>query len=141
MFFAGLSFSILAVAESIIASGGTPSILWQFWAYVILTAGEVMVSITGLEFSYTQAPNSMKSFIMGLWFLSVSLGNGFTAIVNQLIVNPDGTYKLDSTEYFWFFAIVMAVTAVLFIFVASRYKEENYIQTRDALPNPLLTEN
>lgn len=100
-----------------------------------------MVSITGLEFSYTQAPNSMKSFIMGLWFLSVSLGNGFTAIVNQLIVNPDGTYKLDSTEYFWFFAIVMAVTAVLFIFVASRYKEENYIQTRDALPNPLLTEN
>ncbi|MBX7041584.1 MAG: POT family MFS transporter [Ignavibacteria bacterium] len=141
MFFAGLSFAILAVAESIIASGGTPSILWQFWAYVILTAGEVMVSITGLEFSYTQAPNSMKSFIMGLWFLSVSLGNGFTAIVNQLIVNPDGTYKLDSTEYFWFFAIVMAVTAVLFIFVASRYKEENYIQTRDALPNPLLTEN
>ncbi len=141
MFFAGISFAILAVAESLIQAGGTPSILWQFWAYVILTAGEVMVSITGLEFSYTQAPNSMKSIVMGLWFLSVSLGNGVTALVNQFIVNPDGTYKLDNTEYFWFFAILMFATAVLFIFVAMRYKEENYIQTRDALPNPLLTEN
>jgi POT family proton-dependent oligopeptide transporter len=141
MFLAGVSFAILAVAESLILAGATPSILWQFWAYVILTAGEVMVSITGLEFSYTQAPNSMKSIVMGLWFLSVSLGNGFTALVNQFIVNPDGTYKLDNTEYFWFFAILMFVTAVLFVFVAMRYKEENYIQTRDALPNPLLTEN
>lgn len=141
MFLAGLSFAILAVAESLILAGATPSILWQFWAYVILTAGEVMVSITGLEFSYTQAPNSMKSIVMGLWFLSVSLGNGITALVNQFIVNPDGSYKLDNTEYFWFFAILMFVTAVLFIFVATRYKEENYIQTRDALPNPLLTEN
>ncbi|MBK9225839.1 MAG: POT family MFS transporter [Ignavibacteria bacterium] len=141
MFLAGVSFAILAVAESLILAGATPSILWQFWAYVILTAGEVMVSITGLEFSYTQAPNSMKSIVMGLWFLSVSLGNGITALVNQFIVNPDGTYKLDNTEYFWFFAILMLATAVLFIFVAMRYKEENYIQTRDALPNPLLTEN
>jgi POT family proton-dependent oligopeptide transporter len=141
MFLAGVSFAILAVAESLILAGATPSILWQFWAYVILTAGEVMVSITGLEFSYTQAPNSMKSIVMGLWFLSVSLGNGFTALVNQFIVNPDGSYKLDNTEYFWFFAILMFATAVLFIFVAMRYKEENYIQTRDALPNPLLTEN
>jgi POT family proton-dependent oligopeptide transporter len=141
MFLAGVSFAILAVAESLILAGATPSILWQFWAYVILTAGEVMVSITGLEFSYTQAPNSMKSIVMGLWFLSVSLGNGITALVNQFIVNPDGTYKLDNTEYFWFFAILMFATAVLFVFVAMRYKEENYIQTRDALPNPLLTEN
>lgn len=141
MFFAGVSFAILAAAESIISSGGTPSILWQFWAYVILTAGEVMVSITGLEFSYTQAPNSMKSFIMGLWFLSVSLGNGITALVNQIIVNSDGTLKLNNIEYFWFFAGLMFITAILFILVASRYKEENYIQSRDALPNPLLTEN
>ncbi len=141
MFLAGVSFAILAVAESLILAGATPSILWQFWAYVILTAGEVMVSITGLEFSYTQAPNSMKSIVMGLWFLSVSLGNGITALVNQFIVNPDGTYKFDNTEYFWFFAILMFATAVLFVFVAMRYKEENYIQTRDALPNPLLTEN
>lgn len=141
LFLAGFSFVILAVAETSIMAGGKPSIIWQFWAYVILTGAEVMVSITGLEFSYTQAPNSMKSFVMGLWFLSVSLGNGVTALVNALIVNPDGTYKLDGSEYFWFFAGLMFVTAIAFVFVALRYKTESYIQTRDGLPNPLLTEN
>jgi len=141
MFLAGFSFAILAVAETSIMAGGKPSIIWQFWAYVILTAAEVMVSITGLEFSYTQAPNSMKSFIMGLWLLSVSLGNGITALVNTLIVNPDGTFKLNGSEYFWFFAGLMFVTAVAFIFVAIRYKVESYIQSREPLPNPLLTQN
>ena len=43
-----------------------PSINWQLLGYVILTLGETMVSITGLEFSYTQAPNSMKSSVMAL---------------------------------------------------------------------------
>lgn len=141
MFLAGFSFAIMAVAETIIAAGGKPSIIWQFWAYVILTAAEVMVSITGLEFSYTQAPNSMKSFVMGLWLLSVSLGNGITALVNALIVNPDGTLKLNGTEYFWFFAGLMFVTSLAFIVVAKRYKVESYIQTRDYLTDPLMTEN
>lgn len=138
---AGFSFAILAVVETSIMAGAKPSIAWQFWAYVILTAAEVMVSITGLEFSYTQSPNSMKSFVMGLWLLSVSLGNGITALVNTLIVNADGTYKLNGSEYFWFFAGLMFVTAILFIFVAMKYKVESYIQTRDTLTNPLLTEN
>ena len=31
-----------------------PNVGWQLLAYVILLAGEVMASITGLEFSYTQ---------------------------------------------------------------------------------------
>ena len=141
MLLAGFSFVIVAVAETSILAGGKPSIVWQFWAYVILTAAEVMVSITGLEFSYTQSPNSMKSFIMGLWFLGVSLGNGITALVNTIIVNPDGSLKLTGSEYFWFFAILMFATAVAFLFVAIRYKVESYIQTRDSLPDPLLVEN
>lgn len=141
MLLAGFSFVIVAVAETSILAGGKPSIVWQFWAYVILTAAEVMVSITGLEFSYTQSPNSMKSFIMGLWFLGVSLGNGITALVNAIILNPDGTLKLTGSEYFWFFAILMFATAVAFVFVAMRYKVESYIQTRDSLPDPLLVEN
>lgn len=141
MFIASFSFAIIAVAETSITAGGRPSILWQFAAYLILSAAEVMVSITGLEFSYTQSPNSMKSFVMGLWLLGVSLGNGVTAVINMLIVNKDGTYKLTGSEYFWFFAGLMFITAIAFVFVAMRYKTENYIQTREALANPLLTEN
>jgi proton-dependent oligopeptide transporter, POT family len=137
MFIAGFSFAVLAIAQYEIMEGGTPSILWQFFAYVILTAAEVMVSITGLEFSYTQAPNSMKSFIMGLWLLSVALGNFITAQVSSQLQNyiPIGT-----PTYFWFFAGLMFVTAIAFILVASRYREESYIQNRDEKPKPLGAE-
>ncbi|MBZ0201884.1 MAG: POT family MFS transporter [Ignavibacteria bacterium] len=137
MFIAGFSFALLAIAQYQISAGGTPSILWQFFAYLILTAAEVMVSITGLEFSYTQAPNSMKSFIMGLWLLSVALGNFFTAQVSS---NLQKYIPIGTPTYFWFFAGLMLLTAFAFMVVASRYKEESYIQNRAEKPKPLMGE-
>ncbi|HDY89162.1 MAG TPA: hypothetical protein ENH82_13735 [bacterium] len=70
----------------------------------------------------------MKSFIMAVFFLSTTLGNLFTAGVNKFIQNDDGTIKLEGASYFWFFAIMMLLTAVIFIPVAARYKEKTYIQ-------------
>lgn len=116
------------VWPNVAAIGFKPSVGWLFLAYVILTAAEVMVSITCLEFSYTQAPKKMKSFIMAVFLLSISLGNAFTALVNKFIQNPDGTSKLEGPTYFWFFVLVMLVTAFLFIPVARRYRVKSYIQ-------------
>ncbi|MDE0960116.1 MAG: MFS transporter [Planctomycetota bacterium] len=82
-------FAMVAMAQGLIDDGQRPSIGWQVLAYAILTAAEVMVSITGLEFAYTQAPKQMKSVIMALFLMSVSLGNVFTAAVNHNIVVPD----------------------------------------------------
>jgi POT family proton-dependent oligopeptide transporter len=116
-------------------------VIWQLFAFVILTAAEVMVSITALEFSYTQAPNSLKSLIMGLFLLSVSLGNLITALVNKIIVNADGTLMLDGAEYFWFFTVLMFVTSLIFIFVARLYKPKTYIQSgRDTLEDIVVEE-
>ena len=88
-----------------IDAGGRPGVNWQFLAYIILTLGETMVSITGLEFSYTQAPNKMKSAVMALWLFTVSMGNLFTAAVNFFIRNADGTVKMSDQQYFLFFAV------------------------------------
>ena len=125
---AGSPFVVSALIETQITAGGTPSIGWMVLGYALLTSGEIMVSITCLDFSYTQAPKKMKSFIMAIFLLSVSLGNAFTAIVNAVIENPDGTRRLAGAHYFWFFAAVMFVTALLFIPVARRYPVKNYIQ-------------
>ena len=70
-----IAFVISAVIEMQIVSGLRPNISWQIAAFVVITAAEVMVSITCLEFSYTQAPWALKSFVMALFLLSVSLGN------------------------------------------------------------------
>ena len=128
MFVTSLSFVVCGWVETQIVAGAKPSIAWQFLAYVILTAAEIMVSITCLEFSYTQAPKKMKSFIMALFLLSISLGNLFTAAVNALIQNKDGSSKLPGASYYWFFTVAMLVMAALFIPVAMRYRVQSYIQ-------------
>jgi len=128
LFVAAMAFAVPALIETRITAGARPSIAWLILAYLILTSAEVMVSITCLEFSYTQAPKKMKSFIMAVFFLSISLGNAFTAVVNKFIQNPDGSSKLAGASYFWFFTMMMLINAVVFIFVAARYREKTYIQ-------------
>lgn len=96
-----LSFFIIAYAESHIAEGRTVSVSWQLWAYFIITAGEVMVSITALEFSYSQAPNRMKSFIMSLFLLSITFGNLIAGEVNRRMVQPVDTVAVETGERTW----------------------------------------
>jgi len=111
-----------------------PHIAWQLLAYVVLTCAEVMVSITCLEFSYTQAPKTMKSFVMAFFMLSISAGNLFTSAVNFFIENPDGSSKLAGADYFEFFTVLMLITAILFAIVSRFYKGEQHLQ--DELPLP-----
>ncbi|MBN1845915.1 MAG: MFS transporter, partial [Sedimentisphaerales bacterium] len=69
LFVTVICFAISALLEMWIAAGGLPNIGWQAFNYVILTCAEVMVSITCLEFAYTQAPRKMKSLIMSFYLL------------------------------------------------------------------------
>ena len=124
LFITVIAFAIPGSLQRQLDMGFTPSIVWQLLAYILLTSAEVMVSITCLEFSYTQAPKTMKSFVMAFYFLSVAIGNLFTSAVNFFIQNDDGTSKLAGADYFWFFTGLMFITAVLFLFVSRRYKED-----------------
>ena len=127
LFVAAAAFAIPTGVQLSIDQGGTPSIAWQLLAYVVLTSAEVMVSITCLEFSYTQAPKTMKSFVMAFFMLSISLGNLFTSAVNFIIQNPDGSSLLEGADYFLFFTALMAGTAVLFMLLARFYRGQTYI--------------
>ncbi len=128
MFLTAASFLVCVWIENELAKGNQPSIGWQFAAYIVLTAAEVMVSITAVEFAYTQAPRKMKSLIQSVELLTVSIGNMFAAVVNDIIKNDDGTSKLPGASYYWFFVISMVLTAAIFIPVARWYKPKEYIQ-------------
>ena len=86
-----------------------------------MTQAEVMVSITGLEFAYTQAPKRMKSTLMGFWLLSVALGNKLAAVVTMM---PD----MSLLKFFLVFTALMAVAAILFGILASFYRGREYTQ-------------
>ncbi|GBG70060.1 hypothetical protein CBR_g4888 [Chara braunii] len=53
-------------------------ILWQVPQYLVITCGEILFSITGLELAYSQAPASMTAVVQSCWLLTVSAGNLFT---------------------------------------------------------------
>jgi POT family proton-dependent oligopeptide transporter len=127
-FIAAASFLVPAWVETQIHAGFKPTIAWHVLAYSLLIAAEIMVSITGLEFSYTQAPKAMKSMIMSFFLASVFVGNLFTALVNKFIQNPNGTSKLTGANYYLFFVAIMFIAAVAFIFVALGYREQTHIQ-------------
>jgi POT family proton-dependent oligopeptide transporter len=136
----GLGFCLTAFAFLIVGwiqvridAAQSPNIIWQVLAFVVLTAAEVMVSPTHLEFAYTQAPRRLKSLVMCTYLLSVSIGNQFTAVVNAL--KDNGTLKLEGASYFFFFATLMVVAAILFMFVAGFYRGKTYVQG-EAEPRP-----
>jgi proton-dependent oligopeptide transporter, POT family len=122
------AFALSAEIESWIQAGETPSIAWQILAYVILTAGEVLVSITGLEFSYRQAPRRLKSLVMGLFFLSVSAGNAFTALVNEFTQDEAGNSTLIGADYYHFFMWCMLGATAVYVVFSRFYKPKEYLQ-------------
>jgi POT family proton-dependent oligopeptide transporter len=122
LFLAVVAFLIVGAIQLRIDAGGHPHILWQILAFLVLTAAEIMVSVTHLEFAYTQAPKEMKSLVMCTYLGAISLGNVFTAAVNFFIQNPDGTAKLAGAAYYFFFAAVMLATALLYLPVARAYR-------------------
>jgi len=129
LFLISASFLVIWWIQARIDAGARPSVAWQLLAYVLLTSSEVMVSITGLEFSYTQAPKKMKSIVMATWLFTIALGNQFTAILNFLIPSLSNLgIDLKHAAYFRFFTLLMFFTAILFVFVARFYRGKIYIQ-------------
>jgi len=133
LFLTALSFVVIAMIQTNIDHGGHPSIWYQIFAYFVLSAAEVLVSITGLQYAYTHSPISMKSTMNGIWFLVVALGNLFTGMINGNISSGGIFSGLVGAKYYWFFVGVVAAFLVLFMFIAPRLKERSYIDN----PEPL----
>jgi POT family proton-dependent oligopeptide transporter len=112
MFLTVLSFVAAAVVQRRLDGGHPTGLLWQFPQYLLLTAAEVLVSVTGLEFSFSQAPRTMRSTIMSIWFLTVFLGNLLTFLVQFV--------RLSGAASFGFFALLMLAAAFGFRTMARR---------------------
>lgn len=127
MFVAVVAFAIPTWLQLQIDQGQMPHIVWQLLAYLLLTSAEVMISITCIEFSYTQAPKQMKSFVMAFFMLSISAGNLLTSAVNFLIHSEAGEPLMSGTGYFLFFTLLMLATAFVFSIVCRFYRGRRYI--------------
>ena len=120
MLLAAGSFVVIGWLQQLLDRGEQLSIAWQILPYILVTAGEVLLSATGLEFAFSQAPPAMKSRIMSFWLLAVAAGNFLVAAITFL------SRKLDLEKgagSFYFYAILMTVVAGVFIWCATRYQD------------------
>uniref|UniRef100_A0A8C5Y0B3 Solute carrier family 15 member 1 n=1 Tax=Microcebus murinus TaxID=30608 RepID=A0A8C5Y0B3_MICMU len=93
----------------------TVNMALQIPQYFLITCGEVVFSVTGLEFSYSQAPSNMKSVLQAGWLLTVAVGN-----IIVLIVAGAGQFPKQWAEYILFAALLLVV-CVIFAIMARFY--------------------
>jgi POT family proton-dependent oligopeptide transporter len=125
LYLAAASFLVIAAIQHAMdgrapGAAGVP-VAWQILPYLLITISEVMVSITGLEFGYSQAPKRMKSVIMGFWLLTVSAGNLFAGKVL-------GRIHLELFDFFLLFGGLMAIAGLAFHAIAARYRYRDVTQ-------------
>ncbi|XP_057379153.1 solute carrier family 15 member 1-like [Daphnia carinata] len=92
------------------------NILWLLPQYFVVTVGEVMFSVTGLSFSYSQAPISMKSVMQAIWHLVDAFGNLIDIIVIQF------QSDMSQADEFFLFAGIMGIAVIFFIAMSWNYK-------------------
>jgi POT family proton-dependent oligopeptide transporter len=114
MFVAVSSWIAAGMVQQPIDAGQKLNIMWQLGPYILLTLSEVMVSTSGLEFAYTQAPVEMKGTLMSFWLLTTAIGN--------LVVARASTWlTLTGAPLFFFYAGAALVAAVALAFITRRY--------------------
>ncbi|HZZ85340.1 MAG TPA: POT family MFS transporter [Anaeromyxobacteraceae bacterium] len=119
MFVTVLSFVAAWAVEHALQGGLNVNVAWQVPQYLFVSVGEVLVSVTALEFAYTQAPPAMKSTIMGLWYLTIGLGNFVTAAVSA-------ANRFHGPAYFAFFVWLMLGCAIWYVQAARGYRVVEY---------------
>lgn len=97
----------------------TVSIFLQFPQYFFISAAEVLVAVTGLEFCYSQSPVSMKSTVTALWYIATALGQLIVIAVELIpFSNPATAFAIFTT--------LMIIVTLVFIVISLFYKYADY---------------
>lgn len=96
---------------------------------------EILASITGLEYAYTKAPTSMKSFIMSLFLLTNAVGSALGIALSPTSTNP---------KFVWAFAglaIACFIAGLLFWVIFKHYNDkEDELNNIDLMDDDLHLE-
>ncbi|KAF2464029.1 di/tri peptide transporter 2 [Lindgomyces ingoldianus] len=60
----------------------------QTGAYMLIGISEIFASVTGLEYAYTKAPPSMKSFVQSMFLLTNAFGSAISEALNPVLYDP-----------------------------------------------------
>jgi dipeptide/tripeptide permease len=120
-----ISFLASAMLEYFIHTEppNTVSLGWQIPQITIITAGEILVNVTGLEFAYSQSPGNMQALILAIYLFMTAIGDGLAALLFATVFS-----RLNTSVTMVVCAIVMMLNMLLFHIVARRWTPYKVIQ-------------
>eukprot|EP01125_Pyxidicula_operculata_P023014 TRINITY_DN9761_c0_g1_i1.p1 TRINITY_DN9761_c0_g1~~TRINITY_DN9761_c0_g1_i1.p1 ORF type:complete len:576 (-),score=85.38 TRINITY_DN9761_c0_g1_i1:60-1787(-) len=114
------------------------SILWQAPGFLLIGIGEILASITGLEFSDHHSPATMRSLVVATYSLTTALGSYFgsalVAIVNiasdsRWISNDLNHSRMDL--YFLTLVVLSFVNLFVYMFISNGFNESSHNHHND----------
>ncbi len=109
LFFAGIAFVVVTIA-SMAGGGGRVSPLWLVVVYLLQTFGELCLSPVGLSTVTKLSPARMVGLMMGVWFLSISIGSYIAGLTTRLF---EGNDTKVLTKGFAIFSVITLVAALI----------------------------
>jgi len=110
LLFAGIAFGVLTLAASLTGAGRV-SPWWLVVVYFIQTVGELCLSPVGLSTISKLSPVRMVGLMMGVWFLSISIGSYIAGRTTQLF--QQGTPEVLTRAFGIFAGITLAAALLL----------------------------
>ena len=95
----------------------TISVAWQIPQITILTVAEIFLSVTGLEFAYSQAPATMQTLILALYLFTTTIGDAFGAVLYATVFAD-----MDVVTAMVICAICLLVNLAMFSCIAGKWK-------------------
>lgn len=111
-------------------------IFWQLPQFVLLSLGETFFSVNSLDFTYSQAPLSMKSVLTGFGLLTSAFGNLLVTILSSVLVVENLAYIFfiyASLDYFGM--ILFAILAMSYTYVEYTHTAEVVNETESDITN------
>jgi POT family proton-dependent oligopeptide transporter len=109
LFFAGIAFVVIAFAATL-AGSGRVSPMWLVLVYFLQTIGELCLSPVGLSTTTKLAPQRMVGLMLGVWFLSISIGSYIAGLATGLFAGNDNRAL---TRGFGIFAGITLLAAII----------------------------
>ncbi len=119
LFFAGIAFVVIAFASTL-AANGRVSPMWLVLVYFLQTIGELCLSPVGLSTVTKLSPGRMVGLMLGVWFLSISIGSYIAGLTTRLFAGNDTAVL---TRGFGIFAGVTLVAAVILLVITPLIKK------------------
>ena len=120
-----VAFFISGVLQGI-AESAIISVFWQVPQYTILTAGELLLLATGMDYASTQSPPTMKTFMMAVYWTTLRVGSLFSGLLYKTV------FKGLTLEYVsYVYAVLMLLNFGLFLCAMAESVHELMQQVED----------